>query len=663
MSKLPVYIKLTHFKPSPEEKEVNLYFSGSFSGPLWCLGPIGKVNLFVGATNSGKSRLMRYLVKKANFSLFKLDGYCEALMKCVPNVIQICESIKDVKIQIPGHHVSAFIRTDLPVSPFFNLGNKPDNPLKDRNGALIDFSKFYMSFKYHFVDSALEASRSDTKKLEERSKLLALICDALSALAEVERKNAADILRLKSEMLSLRSQLKAVDCEVKSLSGYYIPVFRSTHALRSGAAAFMSEAVSSEYGIKTDIIRNGQGLYGSIFQARNSTQDKRRNHDAFVEFLSENFFHGKKVEVTSVQSEAPYIAVSIDGIEFPINHVGDGIQALITIMYTLFEAPDNSFVFIEEPENSLHPGLQRVMLDTMLANENIKAKQLTIFMTTHSNHLVDLSVRNFEDISIFVFEKHFFQSEPREKFIVRGVNNNRLHAIASLEALNSSVVMANCSIWVEGPTDRKYIRAFLKIYWNKISANIPREDINFAFFEYGGSNLASYLVSQEEMPGQESEKIKLQFIANRVFLISDRDEKKEKKHNFWTAAQNEHFVYFITPGKEIENLIPLGILREVFPKILNADECVTVNAALKDYSISTGLGRFLDDALGTEKFSAESGTLKKYYKKRFADLVEKVIEMQIEKDPSVAWDLLDSNVRELIEKIYRFISTHNGWHR
>jgi predicted ATP-dependent endonuclease of OLD family len=65
--------------------------------------------------------------------------------------------------------------------------------------------------------------------------------------------------------------------------------------------------------------------------------------------------------------------------------LGDGIQALIILAYRLFTAKNGSWIFIEEPEQGLHPGLQRAFLDAVAKEQEIKDKKLKIFMTTHSS--------------------------------------------------------------------------------------------------------------------------------------------------------------------------------------------------------------------------------------------------------------------------------------
>ncbi|WP_299435441.1 hypothetical protein [uncultured Aquimarina sp.] len=58
-----------------------------------------------------------------------------------------------------------------------------------------------------------------------------------------------------------------------------------------------------------------------------------------------------------------------------------------------------------------------------------------------------------------------------------------------LGVTSSSVLIANSSIWVEEPTDRKYISKWLNTY----KESGLKEDIDYVFFEYGGNLIAHYL--------------------------------------------------------------------------------------------------------------------------------------------------------------------------
>ena len=54
-----------------------------------------------------------------------------------------------------------------------------------------------------------------------------------------------------------------------------------------------------------------------------------------------------------------------------------------------------------------------------------------------------------------------------KKFIIKNVNSGNNELLRQLGVNNTSVFLANSSIWVEGISDRNYIKAFLIAYCNQ----------------------------------------------------------------------------------------------------------------------------------------------------------------------------------------------------
>lgn len=303
-------------------------------------------------------------------------------------------------------------------------------------------------------------------------------------------------------------------------------------------------------------------LYYQIVNIRNDVKDRRESFEKFEEFLSENFFQSKKIEIVAKfniyhkhdgKDDSEIINVYIDGESKDLHELGDGIQALFILMYKIYTCENESLIFIDEPEINLHPGMQRLFLEQITTNKFLKEKNLTYFISTHSNHFLDLTIEK-DDISIFLFNK-----VNKDKFVVKNVNHGDNSALQYLGVTNSSVFLANCSIWVEGISDRNYLKAFLKAYCKHIKKTYPKEDIEFAFIEYAGSNIDHYNFDEDEL----KEKINAFSINNKIFLISDYDgEYKNNKHQVYEeiAKENENFDYQTTKDyKEIENVLPFKV--------------------------------------------------------------------------------------------------------
>ena len=159
--------------------------------------------------------------------------------------------------------------------------------------------------------------------------------------------------------------------------------------------------VRQNYGLNDESLKifTGNSLYNTIKRDRNGTPTVLSRLRDFEKFLGNAFFDGQRVEIVALDEayeEGQHIDVRV-GAETPrqLHHLGDGINTLVILLYQLFMAEPGSWVFIEEPELNLHPGLQRVFLQTLIENEALQERDLTIFFTTHSNHLLRMTLRGW----------------------------------------------------------------------------------------------------------------------------------------------------------------------------------------------------------------------------------------------------------------------------
>ena len=112
--------------------------------------------------------------------------------------------------------------------------------------------------------------------------------------------------------------------------------------------------------------------------------------------------------------------------------------------------------FLNTVKKGIRGELQRKLLNAYCDSDEFKNTQ--VFVTTHSNHLLDLTLDFNNLCSIFSFER-----KSDKEFIIKNVTPNK-EVLELLGARSSSVFLSNCVIWVEGITDRLYIRKFLELY-------------------------------------------------------------------------------------------------------------------------------------------------------------------------------------------------------
>ena len=590
---------------------------------LFSLSPLAQTNIFVGATNSGKTRFMRLLLRQSKTVIVAHSCRIEDLIATTQECLRTLEEIKTYlkgrdalhvhsnqlrlsfsnsninidmiersvlnrieaeiisQIKFQGSHRK--IHADFIFSYFQALSETVQNYLHG-----VHSEETFQNAYYPKLFEMLFASRLNALSTEETS-VNRLFANLISSDDVRHLKKTADMLLKLSEILQ---GVRICVRNVEEKKNVYIPTLRSAHTLSDSNGertpdTFFRTNIADHYQLAESVeIFTGLELYQQL--DRDVRGRRRKDLELFEEFLSKTFFNSIGVEIIpehpaeTVQREPQkgqkrhgVIAVKLgrSGVEMPIHLLGDGIQSIIILLYRVFMASSDTWFFIDEPEIGLHPGLQRIFLDAITNHPDIKKKNHRFFLTTHSNHLLDLTIDK-KNISIFTFSSTGEGDD--QKHIIRSSSNDGILAMTELGVLNSSVLMANCSIWVEGVTDRLYIQKYLNEYCDKNQLRKYQEDIHYAFFEYAGSNLAHYAwatdddcdadttgidvdSTEKEVTDNDDavEKISMQFIANRVFLIADRDEGKTEKHNFWSEkAKNSNgaFNYYVTPGKEVENL-------------------------------------------------------------------------------------------------------------
>ncbi|WP_272150825.1 AAA family ATPase [Tenacibaculum aiptasiae] len=592
---------------------------------------LNSMNFFVGANNSGKSRFMRGLLKTpvSNKTFLAKNKSIIELISIIDNAYLNTSAnygiAKEVLIELQELIRSlSFVPQKFEDIDFSSLVLDPDNSLEQIEDKLNDIEN-------NQLKKIVENYISLFKELEEELSFI--------QKNEIDKKTYIPILRslLRTEYLGEHSY----DNTIKK-------VF------------FEENTLSSNINIET-----GLDLWGRIDKMGRTS--KKRDITKFESFLSECFFEGKNVELLPSDESLKLISIAIDNGTFrSINEIGDGIQSLIILLFPIFTASENEVFYIEEPETNLHPGFQRIFIETLLTSKHILDKNLKFFFTTHSNHFLDLTLRN-DKVSFFQFEKieegkHLIKTKikpSKETLDLLGVNN-------------TSVFLANTSLWVEGPTDRMYLSKFLKLYCEREDEKKPhlKEDIDFAFFEYGGNLIAHYLFEEDIDVDDEEVKDKINAFssANKIYLLSDNDnpkensKKEEREEKLKKVSQsNTNFKYQNTIVKEIENLLPVKVLKDFMLTLLkgkmNIKKVERISFERGLYK-KVGLGKFYEELFEKyglkeddyNKFKADSGTLKADYKNKLARFV---VEGEYTYD-----DLIKDNdvLKDLIENLYKFIT-------
>jgi hypothetical protein len=429
-----------------------------------------------------------------------------------------------------------------------------------------------------------------------------------------------------------------------------------TEVAKAGNPYMFKDFLSKKYELNEHdnlTIFDGTDYYHKILRLRNSEKSKREQIDKFEEFLASTFFDGKAVEIVSDYEDKSIRLKLPNQADRFLHDIGDGLQNLIILMYPIFTAPKGTWIFIDEPENNMHPGLQSIFIQALLKNKSIIEKELKIFITTHSNHILDVGVDS-NKVSYFSIKNKGKTSEIRN--LISPDNN----VLSDLGVYNSSVLLSNCSVWVEGISDRRILQGFLKLYCDNMGVNLL-EGYHFSFFEYAGNNLIHYDFSSDD----ELTEIKALLLSNKIFLLADVDEKKAVKHKkYKTFSNGEDFIYQTTIGKEIENIIPPKLIFMFLQSIKTKPSFLQTDFVYNDYK-NIGLGAYLDGKkFKVKKFQSSdsrTGTLSSHYKNKLSHFI---FETCMNAD-NVTWgDIQVSKAaKEIIPKLYDFIVKSNESHK
>jgi len=531
------------------------YYLSDNTESITHLPNIKKINIFVGANNSGKNWMMRHLM---NIENYKRIDY-ESLIFWTNDF---------------NHNRYSTLSTGPIQGAWYSDGNNAPN---------INIKRF---------------TNLSLNEIEKRNNENIIEIDDIFNYRHWDRFNitieSLEINSLKESTEKVKDVLSKVITS-KSPNKIYIPTLRTAHSLYDDTHNKIENDIfhfTLTYNYKESIqnipnlkIFTGLTLYEEILKARNSEKTVRDHFESFEKFLSQSFYEGKNVDIVakfekgkSNQEENIIIHIEGESETRKLYDLGDGIQAIIILMYQIFMAEDNTIIFIDEPELNLHPGMQRLFFEQITYNPDITKKNLTFYITTHSNHLLDLTLES-NDVSIYSFSPQL--DKEKKRFIINNVNAGNNELLRELGVNNTSVFLANCSIWVEGISDRNYIKSFIWSYCKANGHNYPKEDIDFVFFEYAGGNITHYLFDENLNEDEEKrflKEIKTVTLSNRIFLFADSDmsnQNTESEKYKRLKKLEEKFVSHNLNGRiiwdyrESENLLSKDVWKKVLIEFCN----------------------------------------------------------------------------------------------
>lgn len=323
-------------------------------------------------------------------------------------------------------------------------------------------------------------------------------------------------------------------------------IAKAVGALRGAFPRFLSVPVFREFRKSEDPsagehVFNGHNVIPRLRLMQNPGLGKEAERQVFNKirgFVRQ--LTGEPELELEVPADEDRILVSLNGTRLPLESYGTGIHHLV-ILCSALAMHERYVVTIEEPEVHLHPELQRKFL-RFIAEQT----QNTYYITTHSNVFLDA----LPDVNIY----HVRFDGVRSTVEHAATSPLARTVLTDMGYKASDLLQSNGIIWVEGPSDRVYLKR-----WLSLLAPDLVEGIHYSVAFYGGRVLAHFCCADD--PAEDLVEV-LRINRHAVVMMDPDGDAATAKLNASKArilAELGQGSCWVTQGREIENYLPKAL--------------------------------------------------------------------------------------------------------